>query len=193
MLKDLLSTCVSTGQGKLELEQCLESVLRVIRSVNDSLHHVNIINLPTLLQPLGSLISQVWSMKSFKTENSLKIIFKDTFTVVTENKSQPQITFRNRPQARHVLLYENYIIFCRVQQSESSNICYQYKFSLPVRKAFKNIFFKNHACILGFVSTRTKTKFIVFFLKVIECYFNDNWPSIINKLDFSLNIRILKA
>ena len=41
------------------VQECLDSVLRVIRSVNDSLHQVNILHLPALLQPLGSLICQV--------------------------------------------------------------------------------------------------------------------------------------
>ena len=41
------------------VQECLDSVLRVLRSVNDSLHQVNILHLPALLQPLGSLICQV--------------------------------------------------------------------------------------------------------------------------------------
>ena len=58
MLKDLLGTC-HPNDGKYEIQECLDNMLQVIRSVNDSLHQVNIINLPNLLHPLGSLICQV--------------------------------------------------------------------------------------------------------------------------------------
>ena len=59
MIKDLLGTCQTHRSGRFELQECLAAVLRVIRSVNDSLHRVNITNLPTLLDPLGSLVCQV--------------------------------------------------------------------------------------------------------------------------------------
>ena len=59
MLKDLLGTCQTQRSGRFELQECLAAVLRVIRSVNDSLHRVNITNLPSLLDPLGSLVCQV--------------------------------------------------------------------------------------------------------------------------------------
>ena len=59
--------------------------------------------------------------------------------MVTENKSQSQILFRNRPQQRHILLYENYLIFCKLLgEAESpaergtSEPKYQFKFSLAV-------------------------------------------------------------
>ena len=119
MLRDLIDTCYSPDDGKFELQECLISVLRVVRSVNDSLHRVNITNLPPLLLPLGTLICQ------------------DTFTVVTENKSQSQILFRNKPQSRHVLLYDNFLIFCR-KETDHDTINYQYKFSLPVQNIALN-------------------------------------------------------
>ena len=59
--------------------------------------------------------------------------------MVTENKSQSQILFRNRAQQRHILLYENYLIFCKlVGEADSpgergaSEPKYQFKFSLAV-------------------------------------------------------------
>ena len=110
MLRDLIDTCYSGADGKFELQECLISVLRVVKAVNDSLHQVNICNLPPLLHPLGSLICQ------------------DTFTVVTENKSQSQILFRNKPQSRHVLLYEKFLIFCRKESDGDGGCNYQYKF-----------------------------------------------------------------
>ena len=60
LLKDLLGTCISTNQvGRIDLQDSLAAMLRVIRTVNDSLHQVNITHLPSLLNPLGSLICQV--------------------------------------------------------------------------------------------------------------------------------------
>ena len=59
--------------------------------------------------------------------------------MVTENKSQSQILFRNRPQQRHILLYENYLIFCKLlgetdspAERGSSEPKYQFKFSLAL-------------------------------------------------------------
>ena len=64
------------GSTKYTLELSLDSILVVIKAVNDSLHTPNIKSLPEVLQPLGSLICQ------------------ETFTVTTENKSQSQLLFR---------------------------------------------------------------------------------------------------
>ena len=137
MLKDLLGTCQTQRSGRFELQECLAAVLRVIRSVNDSLHRVNITNLPSLLDPLGSLVCQVcrynlkWPL--FQLLISLNLNLQETFTVLTENKSQSQVLFRNRAQTRHVLLYENYLIFCRVSVDHTEpRTNYQYKFSLPI-------------------------------------------------------------
>ena len=118
MLKDLVSSCHSSVPGRFELQDSLESILKVIKSVNDSLHQVNIVGLPPILHPLGSLVCQ------------------ETFSVVTENKSQSQILFRNRAQQRHVLLYEKYLIFCKLSDCETGGEAgptqprYQFKFSL---------------------------------------------------------------
>ena len=58
---------------------------------------------------------------------------------MTENKSQSQVLFRNRAQTRHVLLYENYLIFCRVSMDHMEpRTNYQYKFSLPINSISLN-------------------------------------------------------
>ena len=99
--------------GTFELVESFESMLNAIKAVNDSIHQVNIRGLPEVLHPLGSLICQ------------------ESFSVLTENKSQSQILFRNSKQRRHVLLYENHLIFCK-QMSEKGATSYQFKFSLTV-------------------------------------------------------------
>ena len=38
---------------------------------------------------------------------------QESFTVVTENRSQSAVMFRNRAQSRHALLYEHQLVFCR--------------------------------------------------------------------------------
>ena len=75
LLKDLVAN-TPNGSTKYTLELSLDSILVVIKAVNDSLHTPNIKSLPEVLQPLGSLICQ------------------ETFTVTTENKSQSQLLFR---------------------------------------------------------------------------------------------------
>ena len=113
LLKDLSDSSLNALCGRFELEESFESMLSVIKAVNDSLHQVNIRGLPEVLHPLGSLICQ------------------ESFSVQTENKSQSQILFRNNKQRRHVLLYENHLIFCK-QGTEKGETSYQFKFSLTV-------------------------------------------------------------
>ena len=65
------------------------------------------------------------------------MIHQETFNVVTENKSQSQILFHNlRSLQRHTLLYENFLIFCKVgnetEEGGTTEPRYQFKFSLPV-------------------------------------------------------------
>ena len=86
----------------------------MIKAVNDSLHIPNIKSLPEELQPLGSLICQ------------------ETLTVWSENKSQSQLLFRNKSQRRHVLLYENHLVFCKQLSEKTGDTAYQFKLSLPV-------------------------------------------------------------
>ena len=111
MLKDLSESSSNAVCGRFELEESLEAMLSVIKLVNDSLHQVNIKGLPEVLHPLGSLVCQ------------------ESFSVLTENKSQSQILFRNKQQRRHVLLYDNYLVFCK-QVNEKGGTNYQFKFSL---------------------------------------------------------------
>ena len=81
--------------------------------MNDSLQIPNLKGLPESIQPLGYLICQ------------------ETFAVVSENKSQSQILFRNSKQHRHLLLYENNLIFSK-EVTEKGGSSYQFKFSMPV-------------------------------------------------------------
>jgi len=113
LLKDLAESSLNIVSAKFELEESVESILNVIQAVNDSLHIPNLKGLPEVLQPLGSLICQ------------------ETFAVLSENKSQSQILFRNSKQRRHILLYENHLIFCK-QVTEKGGTSFQFKFSLPV-------------------------------------------------------------
>lgn len=118
LLKDL-SEC-SYPAGKFELEESVVVILGVIKAVNDSLHQIDIKGLPEILHPLGSLVCQ------------------ESFSVLTENKSQSQILFRNRQQRRHVLLYENHIVFCKQSGSD-----YHFKFSLATTNLGMSSIIKN--------------------------------------------------
>ena len=51
---------------------------------------------------------------------------------MTENKTGSHI-FRNKQQCRHLLLYENHLIFCKQFGDKSgSTVSYQFKFSLAI-------------------------------------------------------------
>ena len=113
LIKDLAECSLSIAGSKVDLEECLESMLNVIKAVNDSLQIPNLKGLPESIQPLGSLICQ------------------ETFAVMSENKSQSQILFRNSKQHRHLLLYENNLIFSK-EVTEKGGTSYQFKFSMPV-------------------------------------------------------------
>ena len=112
-MQDLVQSSPN-GSAKFTLEQSLDSVLSVIKAVNDSLHIPNIKSLPEEVQPLGSLICQ------------------ETVTMWSENKSQSQLLFRNRSQRRHLLLYENHLIFCKQLSEKTGETVYQFKLSLPI-------------------------------------------------------------
>jgi len=113
LIKELVECSQNNVSSKAMLEECLETMLNVIKVVNDSLHIPNLRGLPESLQPLGSLICQ------------------ETFAVFSENKSQSQILFRNNKQHRHLLLYEKNLVFSK-QIVEKGVSFYQFKFSMPV-------------------------------------------------------------
>ena len=66
-----------------------------------------------MLHPLGSLVCQ------------------ESFSVLTENKTGTGHIFRNKQQIRHLLLYENHLIFCKAF-SDKHGVSYQFKFSLAI-------------------------------------------------------------
>ena len=113
ILKQLSESSVNALTGKFELEESVEVILGVIKTVNDSLHQPNIKGLPEELFPLGTLIHQ------------------ETFIVLTENKSQSQILFRNSKQRRQVLLYDNYLVFCKAV-TQKTRTSYHFKFCLAL-------------------------------------------------------------
>ena len=57
LLKDLVESS-NIVCGKPELEEALNELLSVIKTVNDSLHSVTIKGLPSAANPLGPLITQ---------------------------------------------------------------------------------------------------------------------------------------
>lgn len=108
-----LSESAATLQGKCELEESVEVIVNVIKTVDDSLHQPNIKSLPDELFPLGPLV------------------YEETFLVLTENKSGSQILFRNSKQRRQVLLFEDYLVFCKTM-TQKTRISYHFKFCLAL-------------------------------------------------------------
>lgn len=85
LLKDLAEAS-NTLCGKAELEEALNELLNVVKTVNDSLHSVTIRGLPAAANPLGPLITH------------------NVFQVNTDTgkpQSQPTILFRNKGQRRY--------------------------------------------------------------------------------------------
>jgi len=112
LLGDLLQCCGEDPPARTTLDHSLQSVLTVIKAVNDSLHIPNIKGLPSSLQQLGALICQ------------------ERFTVLTENRTQSQILFRPKPQTRQLLLYPGHLLLCKPLQDKAGGSL-QFKLSLP--------------------------------------------------------------
>ena len=97
--------------GQLELEECIDVILQVIKAVNDSLQQGNIRGLPEILYPLGSLVCQV-GREGGRMVSSL-FCMQEMFSVHIENNQQSSHIFKSRRQARQVLLFDTQLVFCK--------------------------------------------------------------------------------
>ena len=70
---------------------------------------------------------------------------QESFTVVTENRSQSAVMFRNRAQSRHALLYEHQLVFCRaVPGGETGGKVSQYSEKVPLLRSEIGMFVYKH-------------------------------------------------
>ena len=98
--------------GQLELEECIDVILQVIKAVNDSLQQGNIRGLPEILYPLGSLVCQVGKGGEGGMVSSL-FCMQEMFSVHIEKNQQSSHIFKSRRQARQVLLFDTQLVFCK--------------------------------------------------------------------------------
>ncbi|XP_039622090.1 proto-oncogene DBL isoform X2 [Polypterus senegalus] len=97
LLKELLKYSVSS-EGSKELEEALEAMLQLLKSVNDSMHQISITGYDGDLDQLGRLLMQ------------------GSFSVWISHKKGPtkmKDLARFKPMQRHLFLYESALLFCK--------------------------------------------------------------------------------
>ncbi|CAG9816753.1 unnamed protein product [Phaedon cochleariae] len=112
LLKDLLRYSSYDNCGK-ELQQALDSMLVVLRSVNDSMHQISITGFPMDLGQQGDLLLQ------------------GSFNVWLENKRD--LRLRLKPMQRHLFLYQKAVLFCKpVSKTVHNKTTYHFKHYLQM-------------------------------------------------------------
>ncbi|XP_065576219.1 guanine nucleotide exchange factor DBS-like isoform X3 [Artemia franciscana] len=111
LLRDLLK-CGTGPNSSGNLQSALDSMLAVLRTVNDSMHQVAISGYQGSLVDLGRLLLQ------------------GSFNVWTEGKRDRLRDLRLKPMQRHIFLYEKAVLMCKRVGKDPEKATYQYKHSL---------------------------------------------------------------
>lgn len=119
MLKEMLKC--NKGEGTVELEEALATVLDIIKSVNDSMHQIAITGFEGNLSELGKLLMQ------------------GSFNVWTDHKkghSKVKDLARFKPMQRHLFLYDKMLLFCKKREETTDGHektpSYSFKHSLKM-------------------------------------------------------------
>ncbi|XP_074525297.1 guanine nucleotide exchange factor DBS isoform X2 [Halichoeres trimaculatus] len=119
MLKEMLKC--NKGEGTVELEEALATMLDIIKSVNDSMHQIAITGFEGNLSELGKLLMQ------------------GSFNVWTDHKkghSKVKDLARFKPMQRHLFLYDKMLLFCKKREETSDGHektpSYSFKHSLKM-------------------------------------------------------------
>ncbi|XP_040039289.2 guanine nucleotide exchange factor DBS isoform X1 [Gasterosteus aculeatus] len=119
MLKEMLKC--SKGEGTVELEEALSTMLDIIKSVNDSMHQIAITGFEGNLSELGKLLMQ------------------GSFNVWTDHKkghSKVKDLARFKPMQRHLFLYDKTMLFCKKREETTDGHektpSYSFKHSLKM-------------------------------------------------------------
>ncbi|XP_061593332.1 guanine nucleotide exchange factor DBS isoform X6 [Cololabis saira] len=119
MLKEMLKC--SKGEGMIELEEALATVLDIIKSVNDSMHQIAITGFEGNLSDMGKLLMQ------------------GSFNVWTDHKkghSKVKDLARFKPMQRHLFLYDKMLLFCKKREESTEGHektpSYSFKHSLKM-------------------------------------------------------------
>lgn len=119
MLKEMLKC--NKGEGTMELEEALATMLDIIKSVNDSMHQIAITGFEGNLSELGKLLMQ------------------GSFNVWTDHKkghSKVKDLARFKPMQRHLFLYDKMLLFCKKREETTDGHektpSYSFKHSLKM-------------------------------------------------------------
>ncbi|KAG0713105.1 Guanine nucleotide exchange factor DBS [Chionoecetes opilio] len=112
LLKDLLK-CVEGSQGRRELQEAVDTMLDVLKCLNDSMHQVAIVGFPGNLADLGKLLMQ------------------GPFSVWNEGKKGLR-ELRLKPAQRHIFLYEKVLLFTKRAGKDTDRATYHYKNALKM-------------------------------------------------------------
>lgn len=120
MLKEMLK-CSKSGEGTVELDEALATMLDIIKSVNDSMHQIAITGFEGDLSELGKLLMQ------------------GSFNVWTDHKrghSKVKDLARFKPMQRHLFLYHKMVLFCKKREETTDGHektpSYSFKHSLKM-------------------------------------------------------------
>ncbi|MEQ2175018.1 hypothetical protein GOODEAATRI_013829, partial [Goodea atripinnis] len=127
--RELLKHCVEE-QSRCELQEALDSMLELLKSVNDSMHQIAItgyLDHFSLLFCLGFQgdISQLG-----------RIILQGSFNVWISHKRaavRMKELARFKPMQRHLFLYEHALLFCKRRDEDSHDSFYSFKSCLRVK------------------------------------------------------------
>uniref|UniRef100_A0A3Q2E6R5 MCF.2 cell line derived transforming sequence b n=1 Tax=Cyprinodon variegatus TaxID=28743 RepID=A0A3Q2E6R5_CYPVA len=111
LLLKLLKHCVE-DQYRCELQEALDSMLELLKSVNDSMHQIAITGYPGDIRQLG------------------RIILQGSFSVWISHKRaavRMKELARFKPMQRHLFLYEHALLFCKRREEDSHDIFYSFK------------------------------------------------------------------
>ncbi|XP_035998825.1 proto-oncogene DBL isoform X2 [Fundulus heteroclitus] len=111
LLKELLKHCVE-AQYRCELQEALDSMLELLKSVNDSMHQIAITGYPGDISQLG------------------RIILQGSFSVWISHKRaavRMKELARFKPMQRHLFLYEHALLFCKRRDEDSHDSFYSFK------------------------------------------------------------------
>ncbi|XP_024862814.1 proto-oncogene DBL isoform X2 [Kryptolebias marmoratus] len=117
LLKELLKHCVEE-QYRLELQEALDSMLTLLKSVNDSMHQIAITGYQGDLSQLG------------------RIILQGSFSVWISHKRaavRMKELARFKPMQRHLFLYERALLFCKRRDEENHDRTPFYSFKSCLR------------------------------------------------------------
>ncbi|KAL3847149.1 hypothetical protein ACJMK2_018078, partial [Sinanodonta woodiana] len=117
LLKEMLKYAQEDKSSQAQLEEALNTMLDVLRIVNNSMYHVSIVGYSGNLSDLG------------------KLLLQGSFSVWTEHKKEKIRDIRFKPMQRHVFLYEKAILLCKKKEdSTSEKDVYSYKNMLRLSK-----------------------------------------------------------